>query len=198
MAISRLSTSRVTQGLPKYQSAWDNDTAQGALEPIGSTLCNGTSASVNFSNVPQHYKHLMVVVYGRSSYTGTFTTYSVYLNNATYALTSYIAVSGDGANMSTGRAVNGSYGATPQIPGVSAPANFYGASTTYIPNYTEASNKLMMTKYVNSLNQSGGIIQGLISTLYRDTNPVTFLSIATNGSFVAGSCVTLYGIKAGA
>jgi hypothetical protein len=196
MAISRFSTSRLTQGLPKYQDAWDQDTAQGALEPIGSTLCNGTSASVNFSNVPQNYKHLLVVVYGRSSYTGTFTTYSVYLNNAIYGLTSFISLGADGGTLTTGRLTNGSYGATPQVPGVSAPSGFYGSSYTYIPNYTESNNKLMMTKYGNNLNQSGGTVFGYISTLYRDTSPVTFVSIATNGSFVAGSCVTLYGIKA--
>lgn len=194
MAIRRFSTAEPGVKSNKF---WDQDTAQGALEPIGSTLCNGYSASVNFSNIPQGYKHLMVVVYGRSSYLGTFTTYSVYLNNAIYGLTSFISVGNDGVTITTGRLTGGAYGATPQVPGIAAPAGFFGSSMNYIPNYTEASNKLIMTKFSANLNGSG-ITSGLIGTLYRDTSPVTFLSIATNGSFVAGSCVTLYGIKAGA
>jgi hypothetical protein len=197
MAISRFSTSRLTQGLPKYQDAWDQDTAQGALEPIGSTLCNGTSTSVNFSNIPQTYKHLMVVVYGRSSYTGTFTTYSVYLNGAVYALTSQIGVTGDGGTISTGRNVGGAYGANIQVPAISAASGYYGSSVNHVMNYTSNQNKLTLSKYGSNLN-GGGIVIGLNAALYRDTNPVTFLSIATNGSFVAGSSVTLYGIKGSA
>jgi hypothetical protein len=195
MAISRFSSSRVTQGLPKYQSAWDNDTAQGAIEPIGSTLCNGTSASVNFSNVPQHYQDLMIVINGRSSYSGTFTTYSVYLNNAIYGLTSFTTLVGDGATLSSGRASNGSYGAAILMQGVDAAVGYFSPSITHILDYKGSNNKLMVTKSGTDIN--GGGYVGYQATLYRDTSPVTFVSLATNGSWVAGSRVTLYGIKAG-
>lgn len=195
MAISRLSTSRVTQGLPKYQSAWDQDTAQGAIEPIGSTLCDGSSASVNFSNVPQHYQDLMIVINGRSSYSGSFTTYSVYLNNATYALTSFTSLVGDGVTLSSGRASNGSYGASILVQGVNSAAGYFAPSVTHILDYKGSNNKLMISKYGADVN--GGGYTGYQATLYRDTNPVTFVSLATNGSWVAGSRVTLYGIKAG-
>ena len=195
MAISRFSTSRLTQGLPKSQDMWDQDTAQGAMEPIGTYVANGLSASATFTNIPQHYKHLMVSVFGRSSYLGTNTTYSVYLNNAIYGLTSLVALTGDGSTISTGRQVGGSYGLTVQVPGIDAPANFFGASVVNIMNYTSGQNKLMFGKSGVNVNQSSGPVLQMASALYRDTSPVTLVSIATNGSFVGGSVVTLYGIK---
>lgn len=196
MAISRLSTSRLTQGLPKYQTAWDQITAQGAIEPIGSVLCDGTSPTVAFTNVPQNYQDLMLVVNGRSSYTGSFTTYSVYLNNTIFGLTSYTNLVGDGTSASSGRASNGAFGASIYFTGVDSAVGFFSPSITHILDYKGSNNKLMITKYGTEVNAGGGYI-GYQATLYRDTNPITYIAASTNGVMVAGSRVTLYGIKAG-
>ena len=64
MAISRFSTSRLTQGLPKYQNAWDQEgVALGAMHPIQTVYPVG--AAVDFLNIPQGYQDLMVVIRGR-------------------------------------------------------------------------------------------------------------------------------------
>ena len=66
MAISRFSSSRVTQGLPKYQSAWDSDNVQqGALVPIQQIVATTNTADLTFNNVPQIYQDLMIVFNGR-------------------------------------------------------------------------------------------------------------------------------------
>lgn len=198
MAISRFSASRLTQGLPKYQTAWDQDNVeQGALVPIASTLCDGSSASVNFNNIPQDYQDLMVVVNGRSSYTGAFTTYSVYVNNAIYSLTSFTNLTGDGSTAASGRASGGAYGASLYIPGVSSAAGYFSPSITHILDYKgTVNNKLIISKALSEVNSGGGYLQ-YQATLYRDASPITFVSIATNGSWVAGSRVSLYAVKAG-
>ena len=196
MAISRLSTSRLTQGLPSSYSAWDQDTAQGAIEPIGSTLCDGTTVTVAFDNIPQTYQDLMLVVNGRSSYTGTFTTYSVYLNLASFASTSYTNFVGDGTTASSGRASNGAYGASLYFPGSGSPAGYFTPSVTHILDYKSANNKLMISKYGTEVNSGGGYI-GYQATLYKDTSALTRVAASTNDTFVAGTRVTLYGIRAG-
>jgi hypothetical protein len=196
MAISRFSSSRVTQGLPKYQSAWDNDTAQGAMEPIGSVLCDGTTPTISFQNIPQHYQDLMLVVNGRSSFTGSFTTYSVYLNNAIFGLTSYTNIVGDGTTVSSNRVANGAFGASIYFPGVSSAIGNFSPSITHILDYKSSNNKLMISKFGTDVSAGGGYI-GYQATLYRDTSPIVRVDASTNGVMVAGSRVTLYGIKGG-
>jgi hypothetical protein len=195
MAISRFSTSRLTQGLPKYQNAWDQDTEQGAIVPIATVYGTGASATaLTFSSIPQIYKDLRLVVSG-----GTATADSLILvtfnGNYTTDL-SGTRISGNGSAISSTRNSGGS-----TIDIGSCSTFVAGGFTTTIDffNYTNTTGfKPMIIRTSSDLNGSGGT--SLTAGVWRSTSALTAFNFntATAVAFQLGTTATLYGIKAGA
>lgn len=198
MAISRFSTSRLTQGLPKYQTAWDQDNvAQGAMEPIGfQRTTNNSTTQIFFNSIPQHYQDLMIVVNARQeSSTGG----AVYLRlNGAAADRSYAWLEGDGS--AVGSAAAGTSGDGYAQLGNIAPSNasvgVYGSAVGHILNYTNSSyKKTILGRSATDSNGSGkSRIEG---ALYEGTAAVTMIEIVTDGvtAFASGCTFALYGIR---
>jgi hypothetical protein len=202
MAISRFSSSRVTQGLPKYQSAWDQDNVeQGAMIPIGSYTIPTIGASFQFSNIPQIYQDLFLTATCRGD--GAFAAggFSAYINATGTTGNSSTILYGTGSSAFSNRAttstpVFGISFAQSFVPHGTAPAGVFGTVHCHILNYTSTSKfKTSILKGAFDMNGSGHV--ALAATQWANTAAVSALDIQTNGNWVPGSTFTLYGIKAG-
>jgi hypothetical protein len=196
MAISRFSTSRLTQGLPKYQSAWDQDgVEQGAVVPIASFTGTGITngEQMTFSNIPQIYQDLMLVVHGTQSNTNGSATISI--NSLTGTPYSQTNLASDGGTIASSRTAN------------TNPASQIIHGSTTIPvtqvhhflNYANTSyNKTILTRHAHDKNNAG--VSWITVSLARTTSAITTILVSSNqGSSFWGTDtrVTLYGIKAG-
>jgi hypothetical protein len=194
MAIRRFSTAE--PGV-KSNRFWDQDTAQGAIEPIGFQRL-GTSATgqIFFNNIPQHYQDLMIVVNARQA---TSTGGGIYVRpNSVAADRSYAWLEAGGT--AVGSAAAGTSGDGYAQFGVIAPSNantgVFGTAIGNIMNYTSASyKKTILGRGADDNNGSGRT--RIEATLYETTTPVTSIEIVTDGisAFSAGSTFFLYGIK---
>ena len=195
MAISRFSTSRLTQGLPKYQNAWDQDNVQqGAMVPIATVVGTGASATaLAFSSIPQIYQDLRLVVNGGiASADGLILV--TFNGNYTTDL-SGTRLTGNGAAASSTR---NSAGSTIDIGTVSTINNGGFTTTVDFLNYSNASYyKTMIVKTGSDLSGSGSV--SLTAGIWRNTAALTSFNFntATAVAFQVGTTATLYGIKAG-
>lgn len=196
MAISRFSTSRLTQGLPKYQNAWDSDNVeQGAIVPIASFTGTGITNGevITFSSIPQTYQDLMLVVSGTQ--TTTIGSATISINSLTGTPYSQTNLACDGASIVSSRLTN------------TNPASQIVHGSTTIPvtqvhhflNYANTLyNKTILTRHVHDKNGSG--ISWITVSLARTTSAITTILVSSNQTscfWGTDARATLYGIKAG-
>lgn len=197
MAISRFAASRLTQGLPKYQSAWDFDNVpQGAIEPIAKHVAQGNATGVEFANIPQTYTDLYIVQYLRSTRAATTEQFWQRFNGDTATNYSSNWLQGDGSVTSSSNAQTQTVMNRFTIPGASANANIFSISHVHVMDYRSTVKfKTVLTKWSSDVNGSGTV--GLSVGMWRSGNAITSVNLATeNGSnLVAGSTIYLYGIR---
>ena len=200
MAITRFSSSRLTQGLPKYQTAWDSDNvAQGAMEPIGYQIVSSPSVTqVFFNNIPQHYQDLMLVANARQA-TNNSTGLYIRLNSTAHNR-SYTWLEGGGTSVTTSRvAVAGDgYSQIGQIVPSNASAGYFGTAVAHIFNYTNTNTfKTLFGRSAMDSNGSGGVRYEV--ALAQITSAITSLEIVTDAitGIESGSSFALYGIRSG-
>jgi hypothetical protein len=198
MAISRFSSSRVTQGLPKYQSAWDVDgVAQGAIEPIASYVMP-TTGNISLYNIPQHYQDLMIVASARGTAAATRETLNMDWNYILqYGTTSMVAT----GSAATGGGIVSNWAVASLMPSTNSPvANAYSTTVWHILNYkntTFGKTAIFKNAYDVNSNLEGGYQIGI--GWRADTGAITFIDFGGASSpFAPGSSFTIYGIKAGA
>jgi len=195
MAISRFAASRVTQGLPKYQSAWDQDGVQaGALVPIQTvTVQNVSTVEFGFSNIPQIYQDLMLVI-SYTKLTGTFDP--------------WLSINGDFTGNTAGRIQMYS-----NISGGHSGEFRTNDSTIYIPDGGAHSSGHFCSAVINLFDYKNSNRKTLIAQVAATKASTYWTSIAcatktigaitslqfhgNDGNMSPGSTATLYGIKAG-
>jgi hypothetical protein len=201
MAISRFAASRVTQGLPKYQSAWDQDgVEQGALVPIATLTTTGTSNQFEFNNIPQNYQDLRLVM----SYRSTDSSYgglNFYINTGTPTERSVTGIQGDGSSATSWRYASsiGWYNYNPNsASSLITGSNVFIKSTWDMLNYSNTSTyKSAIVRTAADSNGSG--VTSLVINAARNTAAITRIAVfVAFGNYTSGSTATLYGIKAGA
>lgn len=200
MAIRRFSTARPGS---KSNRLWDQDTAQGAMEPIAFQTQTGTSATISFTSIPQTYQDLFLVVQSRSGTASTYT--DIYARFGTgggavdsgnnYSTTRLL--SDGGGSVSTDRFSNSSLIYCNIIPASSTTVGVFATSLMHVPNYKNTTSfKTMLIRSASDANGTG------YSTLqvgtWRNTGAITSIDLLTNANYTPGSTFTLYGIKAGA
>jgi hypothetical protein len=196
MAISRFSTSRVTQGLPKYQSAWDQDgVAQGALEPI--QTYTGASGAYSFTSIPQTYKHLRLVLFSRSSRAAALDNIAGVVNGLGSSIYSDLQLYTNGSSSFFQKIPAGTYFTTGLIPANTSTEGIFGTSIIEINDYTSTSNfKQLIVRSSADLDSSGQV--SFDGNLIQTQQAISSITInPLGGSWMTGTTATLYGIKAG-
>lgn len=168
------------------------------LIPIQTITVSGTTTtSVTFSNIPQSYTDLKLVVSARVDNNAgqTWAGLRVAINGST-ANMSYKALYGNGSNVAGGNT-------TITEPGVaassSATTGVFGTSECTFYNYTSGYHKSFVAQGMNEHNGAQALI-ALTTNLWAQTAAITQLTITAQNSawnFVAGSTFTLYGVSNG-
>lgn len=172
--------------------------AGATYEPIATTTVSGSSAAdITFSSISGSYTDLVVVMFLRSTRTGTGTT-NVYFNFNADTATNYSStyIYGDGTTAAsdryTSQTVLTEMGEAARDGNA---ANIFTYSKAHIFNYAGSTNKTVLSEISSDLNGAGYVMRNV--GLWRSTAAITSIKITTNaGNIAVGSSVTLYGIKA--
>lgn len=157
------------------------------LYKISSTELTATTGSVTFSNIPQGYTDLKIVVSGRIN--TTTSNFMISFNGSTSSFSNKVLY-GTGSGVATT-----SYN---QFAGYACqstdPANTFGNSEIYIPNYRTSNNKSYTSDNVSE-NNGTYAVASINAGLWSVADAITSITLSPDsGSFVSGSTFTLYGI----
>ena len=168
------------------------------------TVGSGGATSIAFTNIPQTYTDLYVVLSLRSSASGG--AYDPILYRFNQSTTGYSARSlyGNGASAGSGTpttatstAASGTWGRLNDagIPTASQTASTFGSTSFYVPNYTSSNNKSVSSETVEENNATTSWME-IDAALWSDVSAITRVDFALkDGSFVQHSTATLYGIS---
>ena len=201
MAISRFSTSRLTLGLPKSQTAWDQDAVeQGAIVPIANGVVTGTATDITFTGIPAIYQDLMFVITGRSTTAATEAGVYIGFNgqyggNTNYSFTQ---ISASGSAVANARATSQPFvGGDGAWAGATAGVGIFSTGIMHVFDYASANKfKTYLLRSSSDINAAGGGIRQSVG-VWRNTAAITSTYLTFAGGMVSGSTVALYGIKAG-
>jgi hypothetical protein len=171
-------------------------TEHGAIIPIGKYVSDGTSAGTTFTSIPQGYQDLMLVVSGRGTRVVNNDHILIAVNVDTSSNYSYTYLTTDGSTASSARATAQGFGVMFScLAGLNSTPGVFGSGVTFIPNYASTSTyKTILSKSGVDNNGNGQLTYGV--NLYKaNTNAVTSLYCVTYTNLVAGSTITLYGIR---
>jgi hypothetical protein len=175
-----------------------------AFIPLGTFVSDGSGAApIIFSNIPQNYKDLMLVIVSRSTASANTTVPYIRINDDSSGLyqsiffeapnstgvTTAIA-SRDSAN--TNLAIIGRH------PANNSTANTFGTQIVHINNYSSTSHfKTILTEYSSSIGAATAGSVGYAVSVYRSTNAVTSIRYGdqSGGNIVSGSTFRLYAIR---
>jgi len=165
------------------------------LIPIQSYTLGSSAASVTFSNIPQNYTDLKIVISGRdSSSAGT--------SDAGYSFT--ILPNGLTSNivqrsMFLGGSGVSNFADTSMFNPIAMSAdtaNSFSNVEIYIQNYTSSNFKTFSIDGVTELNAGVAAIR-ISSGLWSQTTAISSLQLNAFSTWTAGSTFTLYGISNG-
>jgi hypothetical protein len=159
--------------------------------PIQTITLATTSATIDFTNIPQTYTDLLLVISSRTT------------NVSDYPTVTNISFNGSTSNFSGVYLENasgtvGAFTDQPRMvalsPGANTTSNTFGNSQCYIANYTSSNNKAFNAEAVGENNGTRSYME-LISNLWSNSAAITSISLTpASASFAANSTATLYGI----
>ena len=154
------------------------------------TVGSGGQASIEFTNIPQTYTDLKLVLSGRS----TFSYYygQVYFNNSTTGY-SRRSLGGDGSAPFSGSFSN-EY--TLVVSRSNETASTFGNMEIYIPNYSSTSTNKSFS--VDGVTENNGTTAYAVmfAALWSNTAAITSIKLdPDSGDFAQYSTATLYGIS---
>lgn len=156
-----------------------------------STVTVGASgaSTIDFSNIPQTFTDLKLVVSGRSTHTG-LDGVDIRFNNSSTGYT-YRSIMGDGSSAAS---YNGSNLEFQYLTGNAQTASVFSSFEMYIPNYTSSNNKSVSIEAVSE-NNATSAYQVLMAGLWSNTAAITSIKLdPQNANFAQYSEATLYGI----
>lgn len=195
--ITRLTSSAVTQGLPKYRSMLAGIPLPG-YESIASQTLGSNTTTITFSSIPSTYQHLQIRLIGRFSDTGIGIDFMyVRFNGVTTSTYTRHRLFGDGTTVTAaGNASVSSIAISNTIPFNGTTAGIFGAAIIDIHDYASTTkNKTLRAFSGCDLNGTGNI--NLNSGILDSTSAITSIDLfgSTGNNWVTGSTFALYGIR---
>jgi len=168
----------------------------GAFDALGSvTVGSGGQSSITFSAIPNTYTDLEIRTLGRTVYAANSNSnVSIFYNGDTTA-TNYYSHYLYGTGSAAGAAANNSALYSFQTPDDSVTTNVFGAAISVVKDYANP-NKNTTLRSLSGYDGNGSGIIAFTSTGWTNTTPVNSLTItAQDGSWKAGTTISLYGVK---
>jgi hypothetical protein len=167
-------------------------------EPIStSTITGSTVSSVTFSSIPQTYTDLVLIIQAR----GTFSQDGIdvtFIFNGDTSTSSYSLnyMTGNGSNGGVGGRLNNfGIGYFSSIPAANNTSGVFSANIHHIMNY--ASTTTLKTVLNRNSSRSNAVSASV--GLWRNTAAINSIQLqisnGSQGHYVVGSTLTLYGIK---
>jgi hypothetical protein len=168
------------------------------------TVGSGGAASITFSNIPQTYTDLYILLSSRAVSNGDTHCSLKVSFNGTPSGTSYSNRWLYGAGSGVGSSSNTSQDAIRfiyAVNGSSATASTFGNASIYIPNYTGSNNKSASLDSVTENNATEALAT-LQAGLWANTSAITSVVLTphyvSNETFAQYSTATLYGVTSSA
>jgi len=167
------------------------------LVPILTYSLSSSSSTVTFSNIPQTYTDLKVVVSARST-SGSdigFVSVRIAINGSTSDRTGKRLYGLNGAAGSDSPTTGGA-----NIPTSTSTANTFGTSEYYFSNYSSTTQYKSFSLESCGDNNSSTVYElDLVHVLWAQNAAVSSLSfyLSDSSSFTSGSTFTLYGVSNG-
>ena len=204
MAVSKFSTNRLSSKLGYSSLLAGNQQflgIRGAYDSIATVTVASNASSVDFTSIPQTYKHLQIRGIARTAQTGQAggAGLSMFFNNSGASNHANHAIGGDGTNASTRNDTSNNY--IPIRTGAvraATTSGTYGASIVDIIDYSSTTkNKTFRVFSGNEYNDAPlDILVSLGSGLLISTTAITSISISNvSYDLVPGTTFALYGIK---
>lgn len=149
------------------------------------------AATIDFTNVPQNYTDLQIVVSLRASVAGANTWVKFNSTSTGYTAKQLFGFStGNGSTNLTNNAIG------PLANESGFTSNTFSNSQMYIFNYASANHKPYSISSVTE-NNAATSYQNMMAAVWANTAAITNISIVQNdaANFVQYSTATLYGIK---
>lgn len=165
---------------------------------IQTVTVGATPAEISFTNIPQTYTDLLVVVSMRTARADVLDDCLVYFNTFnTSGQYSRRVLFGTGAAVTSTSATSQNYAFGGFVCGANNTSSTFGVAEIYIPNYTSSNSKPVSATTVNE-NNGTTAYQAIAANLWSSTSAITSLSV-TGGGALPGqfSSATLYGITRG-
>lgn len=199
MAVTRISQSSLKQGLKK------NKNFVAGIPPVlgryyalaSETVGAGGAASIEFTNIPQTYKHLQIRLVGRDTRAITENNGSLRFNGNTSSVYSYHRIYGDGSSAAADGGGGQNRISAIGSAGSSVTANAFGLAIIDILDYSNTS-KYTTVRSFTGIDRNGGGYVLVNSGLYQLTDAITSALMYLDGassSWAQYSSAALYGVK---
>jgi hypothetical protein len=158
--------------------------------PLQSIQLASSSATVTFSNIPQNYQDLVLVLSVRGTTATNDIDVSAILNGDTSSIYSNTRIYGTGSAAGTQRGTGLAYLRLGNMAG----SGSYNSYTPIILNIQNYSNATTFKTTLGRSNNPDRIIDGYVN-LWRSTAAVTSVRLEASSNFDIGSTFDLYGIS---
>ena len=175
---------------------WASSVAQtadtGAMFPLQVVTVGAAGASsIEFTNIPNTYKHLQLRYIARNA-TAAYFVRLQFNSNTTASNYSYHVLNGTGAAVTAGAGANEGYNYAPRQ---STAANTFGVGVVDILDYADTNKNTTIRGLGGYDNNGSGDIDFLSGAFYQTTAISSIQITVAGGSYQQYSQFALYGIK---
>ena len=161
------------------------------------TVGSGGSATMDFTNIPQTYTDLKIVISARNTSTSSDESQIILTVNGNGSNGSWRLLYGNNSSAISG--TNSGYLQPAHAPSANTTANTFGNAEIYFTNYTSTTTYKSFSSDFATENNSGSAnatIIGFYANLWSSNSAITQLTLTSNASnFVQYSTAYLYGIS---
>jgi hypothetical protein len=182
--------------MPVSLASSASSSTKGSLVALGHYVADGNSAGTTFSNIPQTYQDLMLVLNGGGTRAVANDHLLMAINTDTSSNYSYTYIQADGSAASSVRGTAGAFAVLFNCySGSLSTVGTYGSGILHILDYTNTNKfKTILGKAGIDLNTSG-YLTSTVNLYKANTNSITNLYCITYTNLLPGSTLTLYGVR---
>lgn len=158
---------------------------------IATVTATTTTSNLTFNSIPQTFTHLQARIWGRGTFNNAGSGLSVIMTFTGYTPIYRHRLYGNGSSALSDN-FSGSFGSVGSIPDVNASANVFGVSIFDILDYT-STTKNKTLRYLGGFDNNGSGV-AVIGSSVASGGAIANLDFTTDGNWVAGSRIDLYGI----
>lgn len=202
--ITRATLSTIEQGLPKYRSMLAGNTAYspGAYESIATITVSSPTANINFTSIPQTYRHLQLRGITKDTYTpaaeANFLLFLFNGDSGNNMSMHYLRGRGSGFVSAGAATTTDNVDQIYAVSSGSGETNMFGCFIVDFLNYSDTNMYKTVRGYSFAVNNTS-TTQARANTFsgnWRNTSGITSFRIASGWNTIAQfSSFALYGIK---